>query len=88
MPTRTCNASDAGEPPQNKANFPKRGTEAVSLLRTADWGWSRIGSPACALLPLACVGWLHTTKPITDPPPAKVSVDPSAPSMHGPACGV
>ncbi len=48
-----------GEPPQNKANFPKRGTEAVSLLRTADWGWSCIGSPACALLPLACVGWLY-----------------------------
>ena len=47
-----------GELPQNKANFPKRDTEAVSLLRTADWGWSRIGSPAYALLPPACVGRL------------------------------
>jgi hypothetical protein len=36
------------EPPRNKANF-----------SIADWGSSRIGSPACALLPLACMGRLY-----------------------------
>jgi hypothetical protein len=44
-----------GEPPQNKANCPRRGTQTVSLLRITDWGWSRIRAPACALLSLACM---------------------------------
>jgi hypothetical protein len=37
-----------GEPPQNKANFPKRGTEAVSRLRIGDGAASgRLPAPCC-----------------------------------------
>jgi hypothetical protein len=34
-------------------------TKPIPLLRIADGGWSRIGSPARALLPRACMGRLY-----------------------------
>ncbi len=57
VPTRTCNASDAGRAPTKQSQFPEAGHRGgVSI---ADCGSSRTGSPACAMLSLACMGRLY-----------------------------
>ncbi len=53
---RSCDEWDTGEAVRKQSQFPGAGHRGgVSI---ADWGWRRIGSPACPLLPLACMGRL------------------------------
>jgi len=64
VPTRSWTNCMREEPRENKANFPKRGTEAVSRLRVAECGQTYAGTPALRLATSGLRGPVVQTNPI------------------------